>query len=272
MRRFPDVFSPLAVAVVTAGEEAGKLEEMLQVLAAYAEHNLELHRMLRRETFYPKILLLAIFTIVPIGLLIASAINPGLLGWTALIPIGILLAIGGAVGLGYLLVRSYQGSRQGRLAIDRIRLSLPVFGGLTRRIAMSRFCRALASLYSAGVGMAKAVDHAAEASANLALEETIRGTIPHVQGGGQLSDALAHHRLVPDLVVSMLRTGEQTGNIDQVLDKVADYYDDESRTKIHQLGQTIVPICVIIGAVVVLFIAVSFYLSFFTSMLDAAGG
>jgi len=270
MRHFPAVFSPLAVAVVAAGEEAGRLEEMLGVLADYAEHNLELHRMLQRETFYPKILLLALLTIVPGGLLIANTINPGMFGFGAVVPIAILAGLGGLAVLGYFLIKSYRGSAQGRLAVDRAKLSIPVFGKLSQQIAMSRFCRALASLYSAGVGLPEAMTRAAEATDNAALEQIIKGAIPAVAAGGKLSDVLAQSRLVPSLVVSMLRTGEQTGNIDEVLHKVADYYDDETKTKIHQFGQVIVPICVILAALVVIAILITFYAGTYMNMIQDA--
>lgn len=272
MRHFPAVFSALAVAIIAAGEESGRLEEMLGVLADYAEHDLELSRMLRRETFYPKILLLALCTIVPIGLLIANAINPGMFGFGALIPIGILVATGGLIAIGYYLVKAYRGSAQGRLAVDRTKLAIPIFGKVSQQIAMSRFCRALASLYSAGVGLPEAMTRAAEATDNAALEQVIKAGIPEVQAGGKLSDVLSRSRLIPSLVLSMLRTGEQTGNLDQTLNKVADYYDDETKTKIHQLGTTIVPICVILAAIVVAVIMAYFYLSYAAGILSAGEG
>ncbi len=271
MKSFPEVFSPLAVAVVAAGEHGGRLEEMLGVMADYAERDLELRRLLNRETFYPKILLVAVLTIVPGGLTVATTIAQGIgagLRWLAPF-IGAYLLVLMLGVLGYYMVRAYGSSQTGRLAIDRLKLALPVFGSLTNRIAMSRFCRALAALYSAGVPMPQGVRLAGEASANTAVSHAVSGMVFHVEQGGKLSDALAQTGLVPHLVLSMLRTGEQTGDIDQILHKVADYYDDETRTRIHQLSQTIVPICVVIAGIIVFIIAAMFFLSFYGSLLSA---
>ena len=273
MKQFPEVFSPLAVAVVAAGEHGGRLEEMLGVMADYAERDLELRRLLNRETFYPKVLLVALLTIVPGGLTVATSIAQGIgagLRWLAPILGGYLLVLFAGI-LVYYMVRAYGASEQGRLAIDRFKLALPVFGTLTNRIAMSRFCRALAALYSAGVPLPEAARLAADASANTAIGHAVSSTVFRIEAGGKLSEALAQTGLVPDLVLSMVRTGEETGNIDQVLHKVADYYDDETRTKIHQLSQTIVPLCVVIAGIIVLIIAVLFFLNFYGSLLSAAG-
>ena len=273
MKQFPEVYSPLAVAVVAAGEHGGRLEEMLGVMADYAERDLELRRLLNRETFYPKVLLVALLTIVPGGLTVATSIAQGIgagLRWLAPILGGYLLVLFAGI-LVYYMVRAYGASEQGRLAIDRFKLALPVFGTLTNRIAMSRFCRALAALYSAGVPLPEAARLAADASANTAIGHAVSSTVFRIEAGGKLSEALAQTGLVPDLVLSMVRTGEETGNIDQVLHKVADYYDDETRTKIHQLSQTIVPLCVVIAGIIVLIIAVLFFLNFYGSLLSAAG-
>lgn len=273
MKGFPEVFSPLAVAVVAAGEQGGRLDEMLGVMADYAERDLELRRLLNRETFYPKILLVAILTIVPGGLTVATSIAQGIgagLRWLAPILGVYLLALILGV-LGYYMIRAYGSSQTGRLAIDRLKLAVPVFGSLTNRIAMSRFCRALAALYSAGVPMPQGMRLAGEASANTAVSHAVSSMVFHIERGGKLSEALAQTGLVPHLVLSMLRTGEQTGDIDQVLHKVADYYDDETRTRIHQLSQTIVPICVVIAGLIVLTIAALFFLNFYGSLLSAVG-
>ncbi|MBM3499849.1 MAG: type II secretion system F family protein [Armatimonadetes bacterium] len=272
MRRFPQAFSPLAVAIVAAGEASGKLEEMLRTLAEYAEHDLEVQRMIQRETLYPKILAGAILVIplvvvIVVSLLGATSAGPGLL-----IPSAILLGLMGLTGLGVLLLRSYQQSDQGRTLVDRLRLTLWPFAGLNQKIVMSRFCRALSALYAAGVTMPEGVKLSADAAANLALAAELRGAIPHLSQGGRLSEVLATSRYVPATVVAMLRTGEQTGNIDGSLGKVAEYYDDEAKTKIRQLATAIVPICVIIGGLFVILILVSFYVGYVNSIMSASGG
>ena len=271
MRRFPQAFSPLAVAIVAAGEASGKLEEMLRTLADYAEHDLEVQRMIQRETLYPKILAAAILIIPLVTVIVVSLVGTGIVGLGMLAPVAVLAALLGLTGLGVWLVRAYERSEQGRTLVDRVRLTLPIFGGLAQRIVMSRFCRALAALYAAGVAMPESVKLAADASANLAVAAELRAAIPHLERGGRLSEVLVTSRYVPSTVVAMLRTGEQTGDIDGTLGKVADYYDDEAKTKIKQLATAIVPICVIIAAIFVVLILASFYVGYFSSILSAAG-
>jgi type II secretory pathway component PulF len=268
MRRFPEVFSPLAAAIVAAGEASGRLDSMLRTLAEYAEHDLEVRQMIARETLYPKILAAAIVLIVPGGLLIANLIQPGMFGLGMLLPIAFFLGAAGLAALTYYVIRAYQSSEQGRRAVDGLKCVLPVFGGLTIRLVMSRFCRALAS----GVSLPESVRLAADAGNNLAVAAELQRAIPHLQAGGVLSQFLATVRYVPPTVTAMLRTGEQTGNIDATLSKVADYYDDEAKTKIKQMGTAIVPICVIIGGIIVAFMMFSFYAGYIGSILDAAGG
>jgi len=273
MKRYPEVFSPLTVAIVAAGEHGGKLDDMLRLMAEYSERDMETQRMIKRETFYPKILLVAILTIVPVGTAIATGIMGGTAAGVRAIAqtlLSYLLFIGLPVGLIWALFRAFRRSEQGREKLDRIKLALPVFGGLTTRLAMSRFCRALGALYSAGIAMPEGVQLSAATLGNAALEGTLTRTIPHLQKGGKLSDTLAASNLVPQLVLSMLRTGEQTGNIDQTLMKVADYYDDETKTKIHQLGTMIVPICVIIAGIIVLLIAGPFFVNLYGDMFKRA--
>jgi type II secretory pathway component PulF len=274
MRRFPEAFSPLSVAIVAAGEASGKLEEMLRSLAEYAEYDLEVHRMIQRETLYPKILAGAILTLPLVVVLVISlsALGSVFRSASLLIPVAVLAGLLGCTVVGTLLVRSYQQSDQGRTLIDRLRLTLPLFGGLNQKIVMSRFCRALSALYSAGVPMPEAVRLSSDAAANLALAEELRAAIPHLSQGGRLSEVLVTSRYVPSTVVAMLRTGEQTGDIDKTLGKVAEYYDDEAKTKIRQLATAIVPVCVIIAAIFVVLILVTFYVNYFGSILSAAGG
>ncbi len=272
MKRFPEVFSPLAVAIVAAGEHGGRLDDMLKLMAEYSERDMETQRMVNRETFYPKILLVALLTIVPFGLAIATGIASGAAaGFTmvAKILLCYLVFLGLPIVLIVSLFRALRKSEQGRVRMDRVKLALPIFGSLANRIAMSRFCRALGALYSAGIALPEGVGLAADTLGNAALAAGVTRTIPQLQHGAKLSDALAQSNLTPQLVLSMLRTGEQTGNVDQVLLKVADYYDDETKTKIHQLGTTIVPICVVLAGIIVLFVAISFFTPFYGAMLSS---
>ncbi len=266
MRRFPNVFSALAVAIIAAAEQSGKLDEMLGLLAEYTEQEQETRNMIRRETFYPKVLLVALLTIVPIGLLIATAISQGTglaLHMLATAVATFLLAAVLPLTLLYFAVKSFGGTTSGRHTLDLIKLSLPLLGQNLRKLALSKFARALSALYSAGIPIPSALPLAADSTGNAALTQALRAGVGHLDAGGTLSEALTVPGMIPDLVISMVQTGEQTGNIDATLSKVSDYYQSEAYTAIRQMAMTITPIAVVIAGIIVLVIAVSFYGGYF---------
>ncbi|MFW6438032.1 MAG: type II secretion system F family protein, partial [Armatimonadota bacterium] len=178
LKRYSDVFSPLTLAMVEVGERGGRIEESLRNIADYFEREFRLRSLLRRELTYPIILLIAILFIPLAGRMIVVWLNDSV---TAAIITGIrqllvYLIVFGLPALGaWLVVRSLRQSHEGRLRIDRIKLSIPLIGTVMRKLALARFCRALASLYSAGVMMSTSLRLAGEASANEVLKTELGG-------------------------------------------------------------------------------------------------
>jgi len=266
MRRFPSVFSPLAVAIIVAAEQSGKLDELLGSLAQYTEQEHETRQMIRRETLYPKLLLVALLTIVPGGLLVATAITAGTKAALGALAGGImllLLAVGLPLTLLYFAVKSIGHSTTGRETLDRIKLGLPLLGKNLRKLALSKFARALSALYAAGIPLPSALPLAADTTGNAAVTKALNAGTAQLYAGGTLSEALAVSGQIPNLVLHMVATGEQTGKIDTTLSKVAEYYESEATTAIKQLAMTITPIAVIIAGIAVLIIAVHFYAGYF---------
>jgi type IV pilus assembly protein PilC len=169
----------------------------------------------------------------------------------------------------YLAYRRYYATEQGRYAIDRFKLRVPVIGAIITKLAWVRMCRALSALYSAGVSINSAVTIASRTSGNRVFEKALQATIPALERGEKLSDALAKTGSVPALAMSMLRTGEATGSIDATMLKVSDYFEAEATTSLKKLTTMIVPICIIVGAIVVLVQMVSFYGGYFNSLLNS---
>jgi len=269
MRRFPSVFSPLGVAIVVAAEQSGKLDDLLGMLARYTEQEHETRQMIRRETFYPKLLLVALLTIVPGGLLIATAFTQGAGAALGTLAVGVMwfaLAVVLPLTLLYFAVRSFGHTTSGRETLDRIKLSLPLLGKNLRKLGLSKFARALSALYAAGIPLPSALPLAADTTGNVALGKALLAGAAHLNAGGTLSEALAVSGQIPGLVISMVTTGEQTGKMDTTLDKVAEYYESEAGTAIKQLAMTITPIAVIIAGIVVCIIAIRFYLGYFQGM------
>lgn len=271
MRLHPKVFTELNVALVAAGEEGGHLDTMLNSTADYLEKDMEFQQTLARETFYPKVLLGAI-VLIPLGTRMLITGITGTAGaalvvgfkFMAVVTLFVLLP----AYLLYLSYRKFYATEQGRLAIDRFKLRIPIIGAIITKLAWTRMCRALSALYGAGVNIRSAVTIASRTSGNRVFEQALQATVPALERGEKLSDALAKTGQVPALAMSMLRTGEATGGIDATMLKVADYFEAEANTSLKKLTIMIVPVCLIIGAILVLLQMLSFYGHYFGEMLN----
>jgi type IV pilus assembly protein PilC len=271
MQRHPKIFSELNVALIAAGEEGGHLEEMLTLSADYLERDLEFQQTLARETLYPKLLLGAV-VLIPLA--------------TRMIIAGLTLSFGQALLIGlkfaaasalfvllplyvlYLVYRRYYATAQGRRAIDALKLRAPIFGAVSMKLSWARLCRALSALYAAGVNIRSAVGIAANGAANRAIEEALLRAVPALERGEKLSDSLAKTGQIPPLALSMLRTGEESGQIDTTMVKVADYFEAEALTTVRKSMTMIVPLAVILFGVVVLIMAISAYMGYAGGVLD----
>jgi type IV pilus assembly protein PilC len=262
LKRRSDVFSPLTIAMVRVGERGGRMEEALRSVADYFERDFKLRSLLRRELTYPIILLLGILFIPLIGRMVVAWIQHSVL---AALGVGLstlliyLVVIGLPAGGIYLVARGLRQSRQGRERLDRVKLSIPLIGGVLRKVALARFCRALASLYSSGVLMGTALQLAGEASGNAVVQRELGGGARTVESGGSLSDALGESSLMPGTVLRMLQTGERTGDVDSMAHNVADHLEQEAETSIKQMAVTITPVAVVIAGIIVVLMLLNFY-------------
>lgn len=232
MRAFPGLFSELAIGMVSAGEAGGFLDRMCLRLSQYAERDYELQQTIKRETAYPKMLVIC-------AIFIPSVVPLVLMGWgawfRAVTPP--LLIVGGALGCWKLMnfmmpVAAHTGSV--RYWIDAVKLSLPVFGKTVRALSTTKFCRAMSALYAAGVGPHKAVVMAANACGNAVMAERARRVSFDLENGMGLTEALASTGQFPGVALQMMRTGEESGSLDVQLDKVADFLEGDAETAIKQ--------------------------------------
>ena len=238
MRAFPGLFSQLMIGMVAAGENGGFLDRMCARLAAYAERDYELEQTVKRETWYPKLLVFA-------SILIPATV-PAVLAWnsggsgpavflrTILPPFLVLIALAMAwrYGSRAVAVGAHDGSL--RVALDGVKFTVPVVSKISRSLAAAKFCRALGALYAAGMGAGKMIDVAAAACGNAAFAERVRRAIPAVQNGSPMTEALIATRQFPAVAMQMLMTGEQSGRIDDQLEKVADFLEADTETAVKQ--------------------------------------
>lgn len=278
MQAYPGVFSALQVGMISAGERGGFLDLMLKRLANYAERDYSLQTMVKRETFYPKCLTAASVLIPAVVPAVLALVNGGGIGgmlWAwflALAPWIILLAIGVSV---------YQGVKRAapyllhdgtiRELWDGIKLRVPIGGKVTRALATAKFCRALGALYSAGVGPGECVRLAAGASGNAVIARRTKEIIPRLEHGEPLTQSLASTGYFPGIAVQMMLTGEETGMLDEQLEKAADFMEQDCETAIKQSVQ-------VLGVVAFLFIAgsigfqvITAWGGYFNSIMEITG-
>lgn len=267
LNRYPRIFSPLQVSLVRVGESGGLLQSMIERIASYLEYEIKIRQMISRMMFYPVLILIfavLVKTFVPYAPKLMSG-NPSeiLVGMAPeLFRIALLF-----VGIVVVLKLLFQFNII-RLIWDTVKIVPPIMGTSAHKIAMSRFCRAMAVVYSAGMPTAEAVDIASDATGNLAIARKLKYAIPAIQSGHGLTESLAKTGAVMPMVLDMLTTGEKAGSIDAVLQKVADYMDDETDSTLHKLGIVLFILMILIAGIVVMKIVIDFYLKYINGIAN----
>ncbi len=269
MFRYPNVFTTLQYEMIRAGETSGQLELMCQRLAGYLEREIEVRRKLKKETLYPKIVgVVALLVIMLLGAIVGG---PDKL---MMIVTAVIVILAASFGIWWLSRFLYQ-FPDVAAAWDRFKMMIPGVGGVIQRYSTARFCRALGTLYSGGVNLTRAVEISARACGNGAIAKRLLDNASVLNYGEGLSGMLAKSGLLSPIAVQMARTGEQTGSLDVMMEKVADYLEDEADVKSHQLATGVGVAMMLLAGLLVLFIAISFFTGYFGhifSEADKAGG
>jgi len=256
---FPWVFTDFHRAMIAAGEQSGRLDVMMSRLASALEQEYALRAVIKREMTYPTMTLLGSFLVPPVVDLVVLH-NVRLYAHDALLPLFYFAAV--VLGV-FVLTRLLS---QFKAAYDGLLAHLPGIGGVVRMIALARFSRVMASLYAAGVSIPEALRSAAAATGNAYMEGRMVSAVPALQGGRGIAEALVATRIFPPMVVSMLGTGEQTGSLDMTMDKVAEYYEQESAVKLHQLSVFLGALVTMFVGIRVLMVLIAFYTGYFDKM------
>jgi type IV pilus assembly protein PilC len=279
MAQHPDHFPPLMVNMVRAGEAGGFLDDALARIAKMYEADANLRAKIKSAMTYPVIVL--IFSLL-LGTGVIMFIVPVFermfkqLGGNLPLPTQIMvtlshnmlwilpLAIGGAI-LGFKSYRTaLQTSAAFRLRVDRRKLKLPVFGTLFTKLAISRWARNFGTLLAVGVPVIQALEVVGGTSGNAVITAAMDDVREAVRMGGQMSTALEKHPLFPTMVTQMLEVGEETGQITDMLDKVADYYDKEVETATESLTSAMEPLLVVLLGAVIGTMVICLYLPMFS--------
>jgi type IV pilus assembly protein PilC len=265
MERYPSVFSALQIEMIRAAETSGMLEAMCNRIADYLERELEIRRKLKRETLYPKIVLF-VAACVFLLLVFLKAGSEGALGYVKL---GATILVVGIVVWWW--ARFLNQIPAVGAAWDHVKMLIPGPGGVTRRYATARFTRALAALYGSGVLLTNAVAISARACGNRAIGQRMLNNVPLLMSGQGIGAMLAASGLLSPIAVQMAKTGEQTGNLDLMMNKVADYLESEADAKAHQLSVFAGVAALLLAACVVGYLVISFYVGQVGQVMNAAG-
>jgi len=290
MARHPKAFDQLFVNMIDAGETGGILDLILQRLSTYIEKIVKLRRDVISALIYPSaVVLIAIGVIAVIMVVVIPAFQNiflGLLGPGEQLPlptrvvVGIsnfLAGIGGLIILAAIIafvvaIRSYYKTKGGRWQIDSLMLKLPILGGILRKIAISRFSRTLSTLLSSGVPILQALDITAKTAGNVVLEEAIQKIRTGVERGESFVEPLRASTVFPNMVAQMVGIGEQTGALDSMLGKIADFYEQEVDSAIASLLTLIEPVMIAFLGVTIGSIVIAMYMPLFSLIGKLAAG
>ena len=285
LRDYPRVFDPLFTNMVEAGEAGGILDAIFQRLSGYIEKAVKLKAAVKSALIYPisvmviamGVIFLLLWKVVPIFATLFAGMGVEMPLPTRAV-IGLSHFIGSfawlialVVGIFVYLTKRYYRTTQGRLALDALILRIPVLGNVMRKIAVARFTRTLGTLLSSGVPMLEAMDITAHTSGNAVVENAILNVRKAVETGRTVVDPLRESGVFPNMVVQMVGVGEHTGALDTMLQKVADFYEEEVDAAVADLLAAMEPMIIVFLGGVVGGIVISMYLPLFTLIGKLAG-
>ena len=279
IRQWPKVFDDLSIAMVEAGEAGGVLDEALKRLAKLLEDNAKLQNQIKGALGYP-VAVLVVAILVFLGMTIfliptfagifedlgaeLPAFTQLLVDLSKLLRSIVALYAVGAIFLGIYLFSRYYATYDGRRTIDRLILKLPLFGDLILMTATAQFCRIFSSLTRAGVPILMSMEISSQTAGNTIIADAILGSRSLIQEGVLLSTALIRQKVLPDMALNMLAIGEETGEMDKMLSKVADFYEDEVGAMVKALTSALEPAMIVVVGGIVGSILLAMYLPMFT--------
>jgi type IV pilus assembly protein PilC len=285
LEKHPRVFDELFVNLVSAGEVGGILDTILARLAAYIEKAMKLAKQVKSAMVYPSTILAVALIVTTVLLLYVIPIFGQMFqdfGATLPAPTMIVLALSAYTRKYFLLglvlivllvlaLRWYYKQEGGRRRIDRLLLRMPILGDLLRKIAVARFARTLGTMVSSGVPILESMDIVAKSAGNKIIEEAIVKARASISEGKTISEPLADSKVFPIMVTQMVSVGEATGALDTMLNKIADFYDDEVDAAVGALTSLLEPMLMIFLGVVIGGLVIAMYLPIF-KLAGVVGG
>jgi type II secretory pathway component PulF len=269
LARHPETVSPVMLSLVRVGEEAGFLDEALSQISDYIDREIKLRNMYKRATFYPKLVLASSFIIIAVCNTIIASVAPGQKGLSSPLSLLTWLFLGGA-GLGiWLFLRIGLQNPNIKSNFDQFVLRIPVLGFTMHQLAMAKFGRAFGAMYKAGVPLNKSLPLAADACGNEYLRRRMYPSFRMVGEGRGIYETLASSGAFSRIVLDMVSTGEKTGNMEQMVTKVSEYYESEAETRQNALAMVTGVVIFLIVALYVGYMVVTFYSGLYSGVSQA---
>jgi type IV pilus assembly protein PilC len=285
LRKHPKAFTDLYTNMVAAGEAGGILDTILLRLAVFLEKNDALMRKVKGAMIYPGVIMSV--AVIAIGVLLLFVIPVfkemfASVGMALPLPTRVVIGlseflqgywymVAGGIAAGVWMLRRYYATSAGKLAIDRMLLRFPILGDVLRKSAVSRFTRTLGTLISSGVSILEGLEITAKTAGNRVIQDAIMESRASIAGGESIAAPLQKSQVFPPMVISMIAVGEQTGGLDEMLSKIADFYDEEVDAAVSGLLSMMEPVMIVFLGVVVGGMVVSMYLPIF-DMMNAVQG
>ena len=280
--KHPKAFSDLYVNMVAAGEAGGILDTILMRLATFMEKNDALVRKVKGAMIYPGVIMSVAGIAITVLLIFVIPVFKNMFGAVGLalplptrvvismseILVGYWWLIGIALVGAFFGLKKYYATSKGQLVMDRLLLKAPILGDVLRKSAVSRFTRTLGTLISSGVSILDGLEITAKTAGNRVISDAIMASRSSIAGGDTISAPLAKSNVFPPMVISMIAVGEQTGGLDEMLAKVADFYDEEVDSAVSNLLSMLEPVMIVFLGVVVGGMVVAMYLPIF-DMINA---
>ncbi len=277
-RKYPLYFDPLFCNLVAAGEQAGILETLLDRLAMYQEKTIALKGKIKKAMFYPvTIILVAILVTAVIMIFVIPSFKSVFTSFGADLPAPTLVVVamsdffvkywyivfGLLFGGIYFMVQAWRRSPKVQAIVDRTLLKLPVLGEMLQKASIARWSRTLATTFAAGVPLVEALDSVGPAAGNYVYKEATKSVQTEVNVGTSLAQAMQNTGVFPNMAVQMTQIGEESGSLDSMLSKVADYYEREVDETVDALSSLLEPLIMVILGVIIGGIVIAIYLPIF---------
>lgn len=275
--KHPAVFSPLYINMVRAGESSGSLDDILDRLASYLEKANMLQRKVKSSLVYPAVVVTMAALITLVMLLKVIPTFKGIfdmLGGSLPLPTRILIMVSDTLREMFIYVviaaaivifafKKYLKTEKGRIVFDMVTLKLPVIGALLRKVAVAKFTRTLATLVKSGVPILVSLEIVGKTSGNTVIERALNEVRTSIKEGENIADPLAKCGVFPPMVVRMIHVGEQTGELEKMLGKIADFYDDQVDAAVSGMTSLIEPLIIAFLGIVIGGIVIAMFLPVF---------